>query len=430
MNSRVLGYLLIDYLFFLPFFLLAGAFLSYPHTTWVWLAGFLVMSFIGMIFKKRLPNLSWWMYALFSVIISVPFALCIGVEIFPVLFLMIVYPVMFYRGLGYTSRRVGEMLALPVLWVGGFSTYFVAYLLFRNIAPLTDYLPVLTVGGVIFVIGTLFISNSERLKQATLSQAKSPRINQTIKRQNKVYLVLTAILILILSLGSSVRKALLSVTSWLLNLLSNDREVEELPLEETPLNEGGLGEMFLGEAKEPSRFWEMLQAVMMYTVMIGLAVATLILILLLFKKTREAMLKAYHSFINVLKKQGTQARDAEDTLFYEEEKENLFDFSTWRKERRNQVQAFRSRLFGKRVDWNTLSNREKVRFIYRNFIFRQTDDKLESDTPSEVLAKISAETAMNQEKLTALSHAYERVRYSDQEISDEEVEEISKLIDK
>lgn len=429
-NFRVLFNLIVEYTLLLPFFLVSGILLSHHYSIWVWLASFAVAYVLGVLFKLIFTKQKWWGYALFVVITGILLGLFIGNHWLTWIILVIAYPIVIYRGITHLTTDFNKVLSLPVLWIGGFTTYFVAYLFFRNLDALVDSLPILTVGGFVFVVATLFMSNSRQLRTSTLSKEKSPAINQTIKRQNRIYLSLTVILILILSLGSFVQDTLLSFVSWFLNLLSGDGEVKELPPDENHMDDGGMAPPFGDEAKEPSIFWEILQTIAMYAVFIALGVAVIALLLLIFKKTRSWIIKAYHSLIEYLKTLGGKLESENENTLYEEEKENIFDFKDWRDDRRQQMKSFTDRVFKRKVNWDSLNNREKVRFVYRNFILEHTDDKVISETPREILAKLTDEPDLNSEKLTALRNAYEKVRYGDQEISDAQVEEIHQLIQK
>lgn len=430
LNLRVLFNLIVEYTLLLPFFLLSGILLSHNYLIGIWLTSFALAYIIGALFKAVFKKQNWWVYALFVVVAGVSLGLFVGDHWTSWIVLMIAYPIVIYRGISHLTTDSETLLSIPVLWVGGFTTYFVAYLFFRNLDTLVDYLSILTVGGFIFVVSTLFMSNSKQLRTSTLSKEKTPAINQTIKRQNRVYLSLTVIIILILSLGNFVQDTLFNLVSWFLNMLAGDGEIKELPPEESHMDNGGMAGPFNDEAGEPSIFWEILQTIAMYVVFIALAIVAVLLLLLLLKKTRGWVIKAFHNLMAYLKTLGGRFNDESENALYKEEKENIFNFKDWTDDRKKQMRSFANRVFKRKINWDTLNNREKVRFVYRNFISQHTDDKMASETPREILDKLTNEPDLNREKLTALRRAYEEVRYGDQEISDAQIEKIHQLIQK
>lgn len=429
-RANVLFRLIVEYLLLLPIFLVGGILLSSRFSLVVWLGSFLIAYLLGAVFKTLFEKKQWWIYAFFVVIAGVSLGFLIGDHWVTWIVLTIMYPVVIYRGIRYLSTAPENMLPISIMWVGGFITYFVAYLCFRYLDPLVDYLPIITVGGILYVIATLFLSNSEQLKRSTLEKGKTPTIHKTIKRQNKIYLSLTIVVIFLLAMGSFVQDSMLKFVRWLLNLLAGDGEIKEVPPDDAPPADPDMSGLFDDEVKEPSLFWEILEKITITLVYIGLAIVVILLLLLLLKKTRVWVIKLYHRIMNFLKTLGGRFSDDTENTLYEEEKESIFDFKEWTEEQKQRMKSFTNRMFKRKVNWNTLSNREKVRYVYRHFILQQADAKIESETPREVLNKLSNEPNLNAEKITALQVAYEKVRYGDQEISDTEVEEIHQLIQK
>lgn len=428
-SLRLSFHLLIEYLMFLPFFLIGGILMSHHYSLPVWLVSFILVYVLGVLFKTLVQTDKWWIYALCAGVTSVPLAFLIGDHWVTWLILIIVYPIISYRGIRHMTTDIKTLLPIPILWVGGFITYFVAYLFFRYLDSLVDYLPLITVGGIVFVIATLFLSNSEQLKRSTLSKEKHPAINQTIRRQNKIYLSLTIVVILILSIGNYIQNGLLQALRWLFGLMGGDGKVTEVPVE-TPPQSSESPDLGLGEITEPSLFWKILEQIAIYAVYITLAIVAILLILLLVKKTRVGVIKLFHAVMAFLKTMSGRFTDDTENELYEEEKENIFNFKDWSDEQKQRMKSLASKVFKRKVNWNTLSNREKVRVTYRTFISEQSELKNESDTPREIVAKITHKPEFSQAKLNDLLTAYEAVRYGDQDVTDQQVEAIHHLIEK
>ena len=82
-------------------------------------------------------------------------------------------------------------------------------------------------------------------------------------------------------------------------------------------------------------------------------------------------------------------------------------------------------LFNREVRYESLSNQEKARFIYRKLVEQQAKgmDIHHSMTPREVLRKLS-----NEQNLDLLRDTYEQVRYGEQDIEVQTLQTIYKYI--
>lgn len=438
LNKRnLIGTLLqgiVEYLLFFPLLLIIGIYIVDHLQLWSWLVSILGLFIIGVLFRTLLPNQKWWMHAGFSIIVGILPSFIFGGHLLFVILLAVIHPVFVYRGMMYAGRSGGSLLPVSFLWLGGLGIYFIGYFVFRYVETLNPYLTLFTVFGAILVVLTLFISNNDHLKSATLSKERVPFISRAIKNQNQIFLLITISVIALITNGQMIREGLWNgfrtSIQWIITLLSGSEDQQII--EEPPPPSSAAPKLPFVETKEPSAFAELLEVIMMYVVYFLLFVAMIVLLLLLVKRTRLWIKKIVGTFILFLKQMVSRSTKRVETAQYVDEKESVFSWKEWKEEQQEKAKGLMQNIFKRKPSWDSLSNQEKVRFVYRELLLQEMGNinYKSTYTPSEMLEQLIVSVSMDEKKIGRLRTAYEQTRYGEQDIEENIIEEIYSLIKK
>jgi len=160
-----------------------------------------------------------------------------------------------------------------------------------------------------------------------------------------------------------------------------------------------------------------------------LAAAFIMLILLITTKTRKKVVQFFRAFIRFLKRLVQRGSKLEEPAPYVDEKESLFSWQDWKKDKKQKAKGILNR-FKRGPKWQSLSNSEKVRYVYRKLLLREKEnfDYLASDTARETLAKFIATESKEESKVNQLLDAYEKTRYGHKTVDEDVVEELKVLL--
>lgn len=416
-----------EYLLFLPILLIIGILMMAYQPLWIWLASLLVSLFIGVVYRTLFPKQKWGIYLGIAVVIGVLPGIIFGKHVLVWIVSAIIHPIVIYRGMMYASRTWKSLLPTSFLWAGGFPIYFVSYFAFRYIDILHPYLTLITIGGAVLVIMTLFISNNERLKTSTLSEEENPYVSRTIKKQNRLFLVITVAVIALLVGGYKIQDAFKAALLWFIGLFSGSSAEEEVIESTPPPSNSGLP--FEGE-KESSAILKFLEVIAMYAVYILLAVALVFLISLFVKKMRTWLKKVMYRFLSFLKQMVSRPDQSETSTGYVDEKESIFNWKEWKKEQQEKAKGFVKHIFKGEPSWESLSNQQKVRYIYRRFLLPRVKDTnyKTTNTPRETLEKLKDNVSASDEHIDELREAYEQSRYGNKDIDEDKMKKIYLLL--
>ena len=203
-----------------------------------------------------------------------------------------------------------------------------------------------------------------------------------------------------------IRNAVIAVVAFLMRLLP----------EQEAVSGGGGGDMSgmlgAGEETEPSVLALILEKVFKIAALIVL----LILIFFALKALWKGCRKLWKRFMAYLRRYAADA--GED---YIDETESTVNWDERTQTIRDQVlNAFRRE---KPQRWENLNGRERVRYLYRQFLRRRPEAK--NKTAREALA---AEKAYTQNQARAFTDLYEQARYSEREISEGEADKLRQTI--
>ncbi|MBS4178232.1 hypothetical protein [Lederbergia citrea] len=418
-----------EYLLLFPFIMIIGLLLA-GSRIWLWLASILVLFFLGALFKTLLPNQKWWVYAGFSVVVGVITAVLFDQHLFSLITLAFIHPIFIYRGMMYTSRPWNSLIPITFMWFGGFGIYFVSYFVYRFVEKFSPYLTLISICGALTVVIILFISNSEHLKASTLSKQKKPFISRTIKKQNRVYLALTIAVIALITNGQMIRDLLWSGFKGFIQLILGmfsggdvGPEVDEIP----PPASMDLG---LPVDKKKSAFAEFLDLIMTYFGYILFVLVVVAILLLLIRKIRLWVKQLVCALISFLQQMVSRTSERDDSFQYIDEKESIFDWKEWKKEQQDKAKGFVQKIFKREPRWESLSNQQKVRFVYRTFLSRQLKNMHYKSalTPRETVDELKSSIHSDESQLEKLLDAYERTRYGEQDVEAHKIKDIYSLV--
>lgn len=423
-----------EYLLLLPIFLILGNFIIYDEQLWYWLLSLFVLFIIGVVYRSIFSNQKWWLFSAFSLIIGISSSFIFDGWLLITIALAVIHTFIVYRGMMYASVAWNDLLSLSILWLGGMAVYFVSYFIFRFADSLNPYLDTITLLGTIFIIMTMFLSNSDHLKKTTLSKEEKPFISKHIKNQNRIFLSITIVIILLITNGQMIRDALWNgfravvgaVLGWMSRPVSE--EMIEAPPETGPME----SEFPFDDDMGPSAIAKFLEMIAVYVVYFLLVIVAVFLLLLLIKKTRMWMISRFRQLIQFLKGIVSQVAERGESTQYIEEKENVFDWQEWKEEQQSKAKGFIKNIFTRKPSWNSLSNQQKVRYVFKNFLLQEIDHAKFKDnaTPREILEQLKLSTQVEARQIEQLRMAYEQTRYGEQDIDEQIVNEIRALIHK
>ncbi|MCR2823048.1 DUF4129 domain-containing protein [Lederbergia panacisoli] len=418
---------LFEYLLFFPLVLMAGI-LIMPERLWTWIPVLFCLFIVGVLFRTLFSEQKWWVYAVCAFVFALIPTIMFGEHIFTYILLGIIHPIFIYRGMMYVGRNWETILPTSFMWYGGFAIYFVGYLLFRYVDKFQSYLSIISICGAAIVIMILFISNGEQLRASTLSKEKKPFISRAIKNQNRVYLLLTTVVILLLTNGKVVQEAVFHAFKGLIQMilwLVGTDEGKSVAPESKPPAQMGLG-LEKGEANPFLKFLEMLFMYVFYVVLAALAIGVLLLFI---KKVRMLVKQWISKFIAFLKTIIFRSTDLAESTQYIDEKESVFDWKEWKESQQEKAKGLFEQIFKREPRWDSLTNEQKVRYVYKQFL-KQNKKEAEfkpSKTPRETIEILK--TLVN-EKTTAeeLRDAYEQVRYGERDVEESRIKDLRLLI--
>lgn len=334
-------------------------------------------------------------------------------SIWQVVFLLCFVNLLLFRGTLYSNVEQNSALSLQVLWVFSLPTYFISYFFFRFTTNFNYDEQLLSWMGMAFVITLLFLSNSDHLKHAALSKHKEKQVEPTINRQNRIYIICLFLVVLLLthfnifwSIIQTLLRTLFTIFSW----LSPEPSLTERQVTE-PRGENMLDYI---EPSEPSLFFEIIEMVLKFftlVIFIGLILFALIKFV---PKVYLVSKQLLHHLIKILSKV-FQKHEQETPLIYEDEKESLLDWKDLQQRVVQKTNQFISR-FKRQPNWDKLSDKEKVRFLYKQFVLQSRHSGYEyspSETAHEFIKRVGSSGPLSKEEKDQLDLLYNEARYRD-----------------
>ncbi len=395
----------IEILFIFPI-LLAITIYAYPNgQVLTIIAGLVGYYLVGILLSRFLRNKSNAIYAVLSLVIGIFSLLIIGsFKSFSFLHgIMASFSI--FRGIRINKSNWMKQSPIPVFNLL-LATYFVFNVMFLMSKSLYPYVGLLNIAGLFMIVVFLSLCSLEQLKGAFFKLGSKSRIPSTLLKFNITSLIIILVLIISLSrfkpfwdsvivLGKSVVLVIYSFFSR----LSFSTDGNNVPTEEI--------QMFGKKYSNDISILDVISNILRVAVLIGFAILTIYVIF-----------KFIYKIAVWLSSKSEENRVKENTLGYVDEKELLLKSSS---RYRPNIKSF-LHLFSKEKSWkDLLTNRDKVRFIYRqkvlSFIKKDFGFK-NSLTPNELAKEVER---LYKENISDLTSSYNKARYSYEDIEDSEL---------
>ncbi|MCK0473098.1 DUF4129 domain-containing protein [Halalkalibacter sp. AB-rgal2] len=435
-HLRVLFTGVLEYLMIFPVFLAISIFsLSADIQAW-WLYTLPVVFAIGYFIRIVLSKQKRFVYL--AIILSISFVLpvllnyFISISMIVWIVLSIIYVTILYRGLTFGEKDIDDLFKAHYLWAIAFPLYFVGYFFYTNIDLLVPFTNTFQLAGFVIFVLTLFISNSSMLRRATYSKEKRPAIGRSLRNQNRLFMLVTLITIVLLANFGFIREVLIilrngvsSVVMFFLTIFSPDES--DVVYDDPQLSEPVLPSAETGEPSFIAQFFEQI------VIYVGIIAAGVLLIVALYFINRK-MKSFIKNIIQYLKKMIKRIMPGDDSTdgvnIYVDEKENLFSIKKWVKSKTKNVKHLVATITERRVKWDSLSNVEKVRLIYRTLLhdrMKRGDVYRRELTPRQMLHEVEWQQPTDGETIQKLDHLYNKARYSHEKIEERDLKQIEKL---
>ncbi|GGE40251.1 hypothetical protein GCM10011391_18780 [Pullulanibacillus camelliae] len=422
---------IIEGLVVLPILLLISIYLL-PNTLHIiWMASLLVLFIAGVIVRARVKNKKRGVYLLLSVLIGSIGTLSFLSSLLITLVIEILAIGVVYRGIIHAEREWEESLPLIILW-GSLPIYFVGYFLFGAFNALMPYQSLLTWLGIMTLVIVLFVNNHRQLMAAALSNQKRPFLSRAVLWQNRGYIVILLLIILLVinyRLFPYLFSKLASLFSYIIQVV-----LAIFPhRSKSTINQPSTAQVppFLKiEARHPSIGGEVLEKIMMGLAYVFLCAAVLFLIFIIYKKLKPAITRYFQKLLLYMNQLFQQLEDQSQALGYQEEREMLFQ--DWRHETKEKLKRGLSQ-WQRTQRWEDLqTNQERIRFLFRQLLFKEMKQGYiyqSHHTPRETLDKIKKQYPGQSIELESLEKLYEKARYSPHSISNQEVKRTKEKIE-
>ncbi|WP_117169896.1 DUF4129 domain-containing protein [Paraliobacillus sediminis] len=325
-----------------------------------------------------------------------------------------------FRGIQYSRTNWNVLLPVHIMWSFGVPLYFISYFIYRYTTAFETYLPVITASGIVFLVLLLFRSNTSHLEEATLDNNDKKSVNAGIRKQNYVYItIMLAVITIFTQFGlvktiiiTTLRMMFLTISSFF-GLFESDAPIEE-PVQEAP------SEMpfQVEEINEPSQFARILEMVATITAIVVFIVAVIFIVYKIsnnFKKFIVWVISIIHRMIEII---GGKSLLDKNTQTHPDEKETLFDWNKFQNKIKGQTSKFVKLRLLKQKKWEVLSETEKIRFLYRQFVKKAQAEGYEvmkNETAHELLTRIDQDQLLEKETRLKLDQLYNQARYSQEQ---------------
>ncbi|CAG7650879.1 hypothetical protein PAESOLCIP111_06196 [Paenibacillus solanacearum] len=336
-----------------------------------------------------------------------------------------IWPVGFifgYRGSRTAVVRWIEYFP-PGYYVVGIVLYFLTSMFMRFIPFAVDsfapYQPLLLWCGIPSLALMMLMVNQGYLKQETLSAKKTAPLTAAVLWQNRALTMVLFIIAVLIAVFPILQQAVLWLKSKLLGGFNFGMPIE---FELNPITPARppVSQMPSGPPEEPSEWLIWLQKAALILVYIFMAAVIFFVVYRLARMLIRWIRNSYKWLIEFL----SQGERMESGIGYEDDVESIMDWRAFRN-------VFTSR-FGsmfkpgdKEPRWDELrSNRERARYLYRAMLAmgRRAGYKAKPYlTPKETgqeLERWEKQSLLTPQPIVTV---YEKVRYGDKEVSDEEI---------
>ncbi|HOV28079.1 MAG TPA: hypothetical protein PK566_17195 [Pseudobacteroides sp.] len=401
---------LVEIIFIFPILLALAVHAYQDGNVLIIIAGLIPFYLTGILLNRLQKNKSNAFYVIISLIIGISSSLVISTfKSFSILY-TIMASFSIFRGTCISKNSWLKQSPIPLfnLLLASYLVFNVLYLMSGKLSP---YVGLLNAVGLVMIVVFLSICSVEHLREAFYKTGNKTHIPSSLLKSNITSLIIILVLIIALSMFKPFWKSIITLVKSIivgiysiLNHLSSDSNNSSVGMSEI--------KMFGRKFSSSISILEIIFNIMRIAVIIGFAFLTIYVIF-----------KFIHKIAVWLSSKRQEDIVKESTLGYVDERELLLKSSSkyW-----SNVKSF-LHLFNKDKPWkDLLTNRDKVRFIYRQKIlsFIKKGFKFnKSLTPNELSKDIEG---LYKEDISDLAACYNKARYSYEDIEDSELEAIIK----
>ncbi|GGF90284.1 DUF4129 domain-containing protein [Paenibacillus abyssi] len=310
-------------------------------------------------------------------------------------------------------------------YIIGLVVYFATSVILRLVDGFEPYLPLLTWFGIAALSVTLYVLNTHNIYQETFSNVAAPAVSSSVWWHNRLQIVMLLAIALVITLFQKIEQGLLwlrdRIRAWLQGIGSEPEElVQPSAQEQLPPQ---LPQM---EPAEPSKFMIWLEKIGMVLVYLFLAALALVLLYQIGKRAPVLFMKLYRVITRLFNKE-TEQQSKEGFV---DEVETLFELKGWKERLADKLGQRRMKA---RSQWSdNLSNEEKVRYLYRQWLTRLIKNGYKRKTyhtPKETMREIERSNKQYQSTSGEFLSLYEQARYGHKDVSDQEVRSVKKFVE-
>ncbi|MBM7583248.1 hypothetical protein JOD02_002129 [Caldicoprobacter guelmensis] len=341
--------------------------------------------------------------------------------------------ILLFRGVFLVERGWEGVFPPVALWVG-ILIYFISYFFFKHSTVLMSYADLIEWMGFVYIGISLIVFNVQQLKTATLSKEDEPSLPVTVLIHNRLLIVITFLVIIILTnlnrfkqvvlwLVNSIMLLILKVILFLSNLVPMDDLGGEVPPDK-----GMLDMLPEAEPRAPNIF-DYLFEILAYVLAIAFVVALVVALVIMLYRITKRLIKL---LVELIKQDDWIEADAG----YVDVKEKVTDIKTLSKEYVNRWKDWLASLIKKEPRWEDLSDVvEKVRYLYRRFLISCMDlgyHPKDYMTPNEIKEDLKGWDEAKGRQAEVLVPLYNLVKYGNsagQLIDQDKLNDLAKMID-
>lgn len=416
---------IIELVVFIPVIFAVGIYLIHPDRFWLWigslpllfLAGILLCNILG----QRLKSLVF----LIGIVIS-------GLTAFEVTGWNINLIPIWGIGIFLICRCIYffKFKEFPpaFFWIG-LMIYLVSYVFFKNIPELKPYLPIITCGCLISICITLFSTNMAQLKFAALPKDNTPKIPFTILRHNRIFVSIIFIIICLIAGYGQLQKFIslllkglfgyvFKIIIFLLNVFSQETTNQEVP---------GIGEPYLfrlppAEGKHP--IWDYIFHIAGIALAIAVGTAFFCLLVILVYKAVRKLIQSIRKFLQIYRENMSSKYNSG----YVDERESLLKPGDLTKNLTGRIKEWLAGMLERESEWGNMGdNKERVRYLYRRLLLNCIAAGYNFKnyfTPRETGIDLMQRDKKNTRQIRTLMELYNKARYGDKNIEDDELESV------
>lgn len=302
---------------------------------------------------------------------------------------------------------------IPRDYVLGLMYYFFGSVIFSFKTEFDAYRTLMLLCGLFTLVVTLFQTNKSNVNRETLSGAVKPLVEPTVRRHNRIFVGLTAVVSVLIVLSYQLQAIFGAIGDSIVEMFRHlPKGGKEAPPPAANQDAAQLPPELMAKPSKTMPHWV---DIVLY-VIVGLVVCFLLYLLLRQLKHLPSWLRTLQSKLKDL-----FSRDkGSSTKGYVDQVERI-------RKSRKLNELFRGRPKEPRVRWKDLKDNEsRIRYLYRRWIgssVRKGYTFRPHLTPLEVAAELQS---MGGEKVDSVSiselvHAYQQVRYGGGKISDEQL---------